>query len=921
MAEDKIDNPFPTAEPVGMVAGPVPPEMLKALRKGAKLANEELKTKFGYEGPEPPLDTPEAILSSENPDLQSLFKRPGGTWSINPEYIDTPEDVMRIMASIAEHMKGPKETVPWKDTQEAARELAKKFALDPSEVYSWMKKDGVDPVTAYAVNEYMVSFARDIARLSKKLASDEATEADYVRFGYLSNRLTALMYQVSGKSEVAGRTMNILQSIKKGSLGDTLTVRGALKWLNKDQLRKNAELIQYFTDEKQVAIFTRLVNTPTFKDMVFEAWISGMLSLPTTHAANTIGNTLTTLYNIPVYGLAVPIGKLRKMIHPGSEPGYSALDYAYYLSGFMDGLRDAARLSWKAAAFDRYKSKFGKSAKIDVATEFQEQPIITGQNVYNRRALNYLARQKIRKQLGLRVDEDPVGKAEEIINRPIKNPLSNAISKFISAMGYTIRTPLRALKASDEIYKALNYWPVFKAEARRMAAMTAETADEVEAIYQQLLENPPPDLVKKAKHVAAVQTFTNDLNATGSLLMAARNKAGLRWLIPFARTITNIAKYAATNSAIGVLPLYKGIKAGGPEADVAIARYMLGVAVTYGAYQLAERGFLIGSGPIEKQKSSAIKKQRMRLGIKSHSIYVPKGAFGDWPKEDVTVPLDRADPLGLILSTVADIRETLYYVDWNNKSEVDAATEAVTKVALIISRDILSKTYATTLRDTLEAVVGGDDELLKRFLKNMAGSAVPNIYRGKVRVDDGVLRDVQTIMDGFCAALADCRAKLPVKYNVWGYEIRPNYSMWNPMSPEKIKKDTPWFDIELELADAGYQPALPPRTIALPSYIGNDMIVEMPPKIYWEYVRERGRVALEYLMNRMDVLKSPDTAMKVEVARKAFEMGSKQARMLIYDKYLPELLQQPNIQELRRKADPLIEQLRKESDIELEVGR
>ena len=211
--------------------------------------------------------------------------------------------------------------------------------------------------------------------------------------------------------------------------------------------------------------------------------------------------------------------------------------------------------------------------------------------------------------------------------------------------------------------------------------------------------------------------------------------------------------------------------------------------------------------------------------------------------------------------------------------------------------------------------MGGDEDAWRKFVTGMSGSVVPNIARAKVRVDDGVLREVRTVMDSLCASLADCRAKLPMKYNVWGYPIDPNYSMWNPMKPQEIKSKAPWFNIEMKLMEIGYQPSLPSRMFTMPADYGDQYVVELPPKIYWEYVKIRGNAALEFLMELEGDLEDMDANVLMDFAKKAFEVGSIRARNEIIDLYDQELMQLPNVNEIRRKADPMIEKLK------LEIGQ
>jgi hypothetical protein len=170
--------------------------------------------------------------------------------------------------------------------------------------------------------------------------------------------------------------------------------------------------------------------------------------------------------------------------------------------------------------------------------------------------------------------------------------------------------------AEDEFFKAVGYRSELTALARREGnrkynELIASGVDADKARIQStnymadLLVNPTDELHEAATKQARTVTFTAELESGYKFLNQAINKELygiplLKLYFPFVRTPSNIIKetLSRTPVALATPSFYKAIKAGGIEADQAVAKMTLGSMAMWGMHEYAFGGNLTGAGPM-----------------------------------------------------------------------------------------------------------------------------------------------------------------------------------------------------------------------------------------------------------------------------------------------------------------------------------
>lgn len=317
------------------------------------------------------------------------------------------------------------------------------------------------------------------------------------------------------------------------------------------------------------------------KDMWYATWVNGLLSSPITHAKNIAGNALFGMWQIPERIVASVIGKGRSVL-TGSKDYIQMNEVMDQAQAMMTASTDAFRLAGKA---------FKTNMPTDPLTKLEMSKI--GRDDFN---LNF--------------GDSMFGKG---------------MTEAVKYYGNIVTIPGRTLMAEDEFFKAIGYKSELAALARRegnkkydeliASGMDAEKAKLKSTNYMaDLLMNPTDELHEAATKQARTVTFTAELE--GGLRSANQiiNKEFLgfpymKLYLPFVRTPANIVKETLSRTpAVAISPsFYKAIKAGGIEADQALAKVTLGSMAMYGTYQYTLGGNLTGPGPTRYKDLETLK--------------------------------------------------------------------------------------------------------------------------------------------------------------------------------------------------------------------------------------------------------------------------------------------------------------------------
>ena len=184
--------------------------------------------------------------------------------------------------------------------------------------------------------------------------------------------------------------------------------------------------------------------------------------------------------------------------------------------------------------------------------------------------------------------------------------------------------------------------------------------------YAEIMLEPPQDIVEIMTNEAQVMTFTNDPKGVWSTLVRTANLPGMKIIVPFSKTPTNIVK-EVFDRTFNYSPIYKALKqnlpdnmqgidpfgAGkisGREFDKALSKLVLGNSIFFAMASLANGDYgddiiINGSGPTNRKARrymTSAKVPQYSIGVKQDN--------GEYKY----ITFSRLDPLSGILAMASD---------------------------------------------------------------------------------------------------------------------------------------------------------------------------------------------------------------------------------------------------------------------------
>lgn len=509
-------------------------------------------------------------------------------------------------------------------------------------------------------------------------------------------RHVAIQEQVSGITAEAGRTLNQFNILAKSPEG----VREAgLKVLvdTDGRLEDLAAKIADMENPGQISRLTRESMQPRFIDKVLEVWINSLLSGPQTHAVNMLSNTLTALWTVPEQLVAGGLGALR-----GAADRITVRETAARAHGFVQGGRDGVRLAWEA---------------------FKDP------------------------------DSVPIG-----LGTKLEQPRQQALGTGVVAKA--INLPGRFLQAEDRLFQAIGYRMELNQRAMASGLAQGLKGRALGRHMREVLNNTPDDVAAAAQGAARYQTFTTPSEGfVADLTRLANRRPMLRFVVPFIRTPTNILRFAAERSPLGLFTSrYKAaIEKGGRDADLARARMVMGSSIMAWVGSEALEGNITGKGPTDPELRAAWRKLNQPYSIKV---------------DDEWVSFQRIEPLGVLLGVAADSAEI--FREAESGAEVD---EIAVSLAAALANNLTSKTWLKGLSDLVK-VLSDPQRYGDSYIQAYAGSVVPAAVAQATRTGipgildaDPILRDTNSMVDRILSRIPGYSTELPARLNIFGEPI------------------------------------------------------------------------------------------------------------------------------------------------------
>jgi hypothetical protein len=488
--------------------------------------------------------TLEDIRSNEPPptsyeDLLSTGKT--RVANINLGNLYTGTDIQRALEATEAHFGGFDAARRAGQGHAETAALANETGMTADDLLRRRHGQALNAEQALRARQILAKSSEELTTMARNMAN--WTDAERQQFAEHLLRHAAIYEQVTGATAEAGRA---LESFKIGASSKAynqtihrLTAAGVRGKPNVDDVaRLIVDLHKQGVGPGGINRFASEAARPsTTTDKLLEIFYNNILSHPSTHLINTLGNASTMAMSVPEYGLAALIGKVR-----GGADRVHAAEVGGYVDGLLHGVGKGSK---------SFMSTLRTGEDIDFAAK---------ESAYHRQAIGGLTGRIIRTPTRLLVAED-------------------AFFKGIARQGALGRLAARQAAREGLTGKAL---VARAAELREnpTAGMVNQAGDF--ARYMTFQREP-------GRLGRALQGWTDDYPALKFLIPFIRTQENL---VKFAAERSPVAFLMPTVRA--------ELKAGGARRDLALAKIAIGSAVGMVAYEAARRGLITGGEPQDR---------------------------------------------------------------------------------------------------------------------------------------------------------------------------------------------------------------------------------------------------------------------------------------------------------------------------------
>jgi hypothetical protein len=454
-------------------------------------------------------------------------------------------------------------------------------------------------------------------------------------------------------------------------------------------------------------------------DALFEVFVNNILSAPKTHSINITSNTYTLLMRPSEKFLEGMSAAARLDFQKASV---DMRQFGAQLAGIMEGLTDIVKLS---GIFGDHKVLIPEElTRLSEMHRMRHIPKITAE------AWN----------------------------------LTGPMGAFVDYAGKTIRFPGTALLKEDIGFKLLHYRMAVNEDAVAKAMAKGTSPSEVQTLYNILRKHPGESVKSHAIDIANYYTFTNSLGTLGkSVLKARTNAPGLRYIIPFFQTPTNIVKFGVRHSVFG--NIYKDLRHShrlNAAGDIARAKIAMGTFIpALILSQLDEN--VTGAGDIHTPMGRFMEEN----GRPEYSIRNTE--TGKW------ISYKAIEPLRTVLGLATSVKEAIMHMDPEAEGYTEQVQEIVGAMAAPFMKVATDNYLLPQLKDLfygLEAVRKGDMRFAeKHFARIGSAIVIPNIVSSANKaLFDPTFRRAETFMEVIKSKIPGLSRSLPGYHNLWGDE-------------------------------------------------------------------------------------------------------------------------------------------------------
>ena len=583
-----------------------------------------------------------------------------------------------------------------------------------------------------------------------------------------------------------------------------------------------------------MASFIARTQRHSFGRFILENWINGLLSGFATHVTYSIANLILTmergLVETPV---AAALGALRRDQTNVVRLGEVGARVQGAVSGFIPATHAGFEL-FKTGVQGRLPGQEAvrplffqpKGAAAIEGPMLQEEATLAEAKASLYGVMRGILDGMV--SIGKILEVSPPGeRAVGLQYSPLGATADVRICGGVLPTGALARLPTRAIASNHTAMKAWNYSIDKHALIYRTATAKGLTG-EARALEMARLQNfTPENIVQSAGESALSGTMMGQAGEFTHRLTALTNWAPnlplfgetplLKFIDPFVHIAANIIDQSIVQrTPVGLLsPQLRAdlLSSDAATADMARARMIVGTGLALGFGVLAARGYVTGSGPMDRDKAAM-----WRLaGYQAHSMRIG----------DMWYQMNRLGPLGMLLSVSADMADVAH------AASQDDMSQAAALLMRAISQNVLDENFMRGPSDFIQAV-DNPGRYGERYIQNFASSFLPYSV-GLAQMDrttDPWTRQARTVMESIKQKIPGLSETLFPRRDVWGNPM-PNHDALIAAGVTAIYEQRMSRDpVNIALAQLGIGIAPVDRTVRN---------VQLTEQQYDDFARSQGR--------------------------------------------------------------------------------
>lgn len=827
--------------------------------------------------------------------------RPPDTIPDEPEFVDkagnirldklmAPEevkDVIREVAAANNDFIGDRRGVV---TVGQTMDLADALGMEYSGLLQRRVGQAFSAEEVVAAKRLLVQSATDVRGKASAYAQD-GSPASLQAYAAAADRHRMVQGQVAGITAEAGRTLAIFRQViggesEAGAVGEIISkATGQTLY----QIGEEAKLVSAMDTPEKISKFMDSKRKRSFADMILEYWINGLISGLGTHVTYGVGNSILSAIKAgPETLAAAAIGRLREQ--EGRQRVYAG-EAGQQFRGALRALPGAlatASESFKAGVTARLPGEKGFNAPFQPEAFAARAPSLIQNADYRQAAAgafgvlrgmrdSFVAGAALLKAGGVEGEptwglrSSPLGAIPDITYKGVG----------VLPIGTAARVPSRFIASVHSFFRAMNYSMEKSALAYRTAmeeAAMVEGGQDDAAIARRTAELRafPTDQIMQASAQEATNLtlmgkggeFTQALSRlTNARIFGIKL---LKFIDPFVHISSNIIEEALLKrTPVGFLsPAIRADLSGANgsiAADRAAARMLVGgvAAMTFGG--LAASGYASGSGPTDPRQAAM-----WRLGgNQAHSVRIG----------DMWYAVNRLGPMGMLLSTAADMYDVAHIASQGDMLKAGAALQHA------ITQNILDESFMRGPADLIQAVED-PGRYGEAYLRNWASSFMPySIAMAQAaRGMDPYARQARTVMDEIRAKTPGLSEGLFPRRDVWGEAMPSGDALIHSGVTAIYTRMLSHDPVNVAMLQLGIGPAQMLRSIRG---------VQLTDEQYDDFARVGGRMAkqrLDAIVNSQQFASWPGSV-KHDVIIETIKQSWEAARGWMMMKY-PSIIQQ-----------------------------